>query len=374
MLFADLAGSTALGGQLDPEEVRELQGELFRVLHTEVERFGGTTQKFIGHAILAVFGIPQTHEDDPERAIRAALAAHEEFTAFADRVRANYCAEVGLRIGVNTGEVVAGRAAAARGELMVSGDAVNIAARLQQNAKPGEVLVGVRTHAATKRTVSYGPRRDIGVKGKKTHVRADLPSRSRSSPTPPPADLACPFIGRHQEIAVLQAVAARVERENVPQLVTLFGQAGVGKSRLLTELLCGSRTPGSCAGGACRTGRAHVLVARGGRQDRCGDPRHGPRLHRAGEAPDAVVSVVEEGYSDVFEAIAWTMGFSVPGSAIITADPSASGPWRTHGSVTARHWVAGNSPCSSSRTCTGRRRLCSNCSSRSRTRSQQRVS
>ena len=118
-----------------------------RCSHTEVERFGGTTEKFVGDAILAVFGIPQTHEDDPERAVRAALAAHERFAAFADRVRDEYGAEVGLRIGVNTGEVVASREAAARGELMVSGDAVNVAARLQQGAKPGNVLVGERTHA-----------------------------------------------------------------------------------------------------------------------------------------------------------------------------------------------------------------------------------
>jgi class 3 adenylate cyclase len=90
VLFADLAGSTALGRKLDPEEVRDLQGDLFELLHSEVERFGGTTEKFVGDAILAVFGIPQTHEDDPERAVRAALAAHDQFAAFADRVRAEY--------------------------------------------------------------------------------------------------------------------------------------------------------------------------------------------------------------------------------------------------------------------------------------------
>ena len=125
VLFADLAGSTALGELLDPEDVRELQGELFELINTEVERFGGTTEKFAGDAVLAVFGIPQAHEDDPERAVRAALAVRDSFDTFTARVQGRHGADVGLRIGVNTGEVVAGREAASRGELMVSGDAVN---------------------------------------------------------------------------------------------------------------------------------------------------------------------------------------------------------------------------------------------------------
>ena len=198
VLFADLAGFTALGEQLDPEDVRDLQGELYEVLNTEVERFGGTTEKFAGDAILAVFGIPQTHEDDPERAVRAALAAHDRFTAFADRVRTGYRAEVGLRIGVNTGEVVAGREAAAGGELMVSGDAVNVAARLQQSAKPGEVLVGERTFAATNRAVSYGPRRDIDVKGKQAHVPCWAALSAQVEPALRTAGLTAPFIGRRR--------------------------------------------------------------------------------------------------------------------------------------------------------------------------------
>jgi class 3 adenylate cyclase len=203
VLFADLAGSTALGEQLDPEDVRDLQGELFGLLHAEVGRFGGMTEKFVGDAILAVFGIPQTHEDDPERAVRAALAAHERFTVFADRVRAQHRAEVGLRIGVNTGEVVASREAAAWGQLMVSGDAVNVAARLQQLAEPGEVLVGERTHAATSRAVSYGPRREIDAKGKQAEVAAWIALTVIGEPAVRPAALSAPFIGRGEELAVL---------------------------------------------------------------------------------------------------------------------------------------------------------------------------
>ena len=115
VLFADLAGSTALGERLDPEDVRAVQGELFSLVNDEVDRFGGITEKFVGDAVLAVFGVPRSHEDDPERAMRAALAIADAFEPFAARIRELYSAEVGLRIGVNTGDVVAGREAVGTG-------------------------------------------------------------------------------------------------------------------------------------------------------------------------------------------------------------------------------------------------------------------
>jgi class 3 adenylate cyclase/tetratricopeptide (TPR) repeat protein len=240
VLFADLAGSTALGERLDPEDVRELQGELFDLINTEVERYGGTTEKFAGDAVLAVFGIPQAHEDDAERAVRTALAVRDAFGAFTEHVQARHGAEVGLRIGINTGEVVSGREAAARGELMVSGDAVNVAARLQQHAQPGEALVGQRTHAATSRVVSYRRRDPIEAKGKSDPVRAWIAVEATAEQEPAPrglAGLTAPLVGRDEELAILTAVAGRVDRERTPQLVTLFGPAGVGKSRLLEELV-----------------------------------------------------------------------------------------------------------------------------------------
>jgi class 3 adenylate cyclase len=246
VLFADLAGSTALGERLDPEDVRELQGELFDLINAEVERYGGTTEKFAGDAVLAVFGIPQAHEDDPERAVRAALAAHERFVSFTERVHGRHGAEVGLRIGVNTGEVVSGREAAARGEMMVSGDAVNVAARLQQHASPGEVLVGQRTQAATSRTIAYREHEALDAKGKSEPVACWVAVSAAHEQAPPPrgvAGLSAPLVGRNEELAVLTAVAARVERERAPQLVTLFGPAGVGKSRLVSELV--ERLPGA---------------------------------------------------------------------------------------------------------------------------------
>jgi class 3 adenylate cyclase len=322
VLFADLAGSTALGAQLDPEDVRELQGQLFAVLHTEVERFGGTTEKFVGDAILAVFGIPQTHEDDPERAVRAALAAHDRFEAFAARVRDDYGAEVGLRIGVNTGEVVASREAAARGELMVSGDAVNVAARLQQGASPGDVLVGERTYAATSRVVTFGERTEIGAKGKGEPIQAWVAISAPFEATDRSAGLTAPFIGREQEIAVLDAVSARVAREHVPQLVTLFGAAGVGKSRLLTEVL--DRLDGArVLRGRCLPygeGITYWPLAEAAKYE-AGILDTDPVDAALEKLRSAVAAVVETSDADVLEVIAWTIGLAVPGSDIITAGP-----------------------------------------------------
>ncbi|MFL6041975.1 MAG: ATP-binding protein [Gaiellales bacterium] len=238
LLFADLAGSTALGGRLDPEDVRAVQQELYGLVAERVEAFGGVTEKFAGDAVLVVFGIPQAHEDDATRATLAALAVRDAFGEFAAGVRARHGGDVGVRIGVNTGEVVSGREAASRGELMVSGDAVNVAARLQQAAVPGEVLVGERTEAAARRTVEFGEPRTVAAKGKDGGLVALPALRPIGDPVERGIPgLHSPMIGRDDELALLSTLARRVRRERVPQLVTLFGAAGVGKSRLLREFV-----------------------------------------------------------------------------------------------------------------------------------------
>jgi len=330
VLFADLAGSTALGERLDPEDVRELQGELFELINAEVERFGGTTEKFAGDAVLAVFGIPQAHEDDPERAVRAALAVRESFVSFTDRVQGRHGADVGLRIGVNTGEVVAGREAAARGELMVSGDAVNVAARLQQHAEPGEVLVGQRTQAATSRTVTYREHEALEAKGKSAPVAAWVAVAAIGEQEPAPrgiAGLSAPLVGRNDELAILSAVAARVERERAPQLVTLFGPAGVGKSRLLGELV--ERLPdarlvkGRClpyGEGITFWPLAEAAKAHAGILDT--DPAE-VALSKLRAAIDSVVP--EDQAERVLEAATWTIGFALPGVSAAGGDPHEVG-------------------------------------------------
>jgi class 3 adenylate cyclase/tetratricopeptide (TPR) repeat protein len=315
MLFADLAGSTAFGESVDPEDVRALQAEMFALVNDEVERFGGVTEKFVGDAVVAVFGIPTLHEDDPERAVRAALAVRDAFTSFAGRVRARYGAEVGVRIGVNTGEVVSGRDAAARGELMVSGDAVNVAARLQVRAAPGEVLVGERTYAATRRVVDYADRGAAAAKGKSAPLAA-WEARAPVAETRPRGlgGLRAPLIGREDELALLLTLANRVERERAPQLVTLYGNAGVGKSRLLEELV--ERLPdarlvtGRCTAygeGVGYMPLADVAKSLASILDSDSSDVALAKLRRAIEDV-----LPPEQASPVLEAAAWTVGLQLP--------------------------------------------------------------
>jgi class 3 adenylate cyclase len=250
ILFADLAGSTALGEQLDPEDVRDVQGRLFDVVDAEVTRFGGVSEKFAGDAVMAVFGIPQAHEDDAERAVLAALAIQRRFPDLAERVRTLHGSEVALRIGVNTGEVVTGRDSAARGEMMVSGDAVNVAARLQQHAEPGAVLVGERTMSASRGAIGYGTPTELQAKGKSAPLPAWPAQRALDRPRRRGIEgLRAPMVGRDQELALLITLAGRVAEERAPQVVTLLGVAGVGKTRLLDELAV--RVPARVLRGRC---------------------------------------------------------------------------------------------------------------------------
>ncbi len=326
VLFSDLAGSTALVEQIDPEDVRRVQADLFDLLNAEVVRFGGTTEKFVGDAVLAVFGIPLAHEDDPERAVRAALAAHERFPAFAALIEGRYGMSVGLRTGINTGNVVSSRETAARGELIVSGDAVNVAARLQQNARPGEILVGDRTHAATSRAVLYGPRRNVEAKGKSTPVSAWEARAVAAVPAARGSERSAPLIGRQEELMLLEVVAARSEREHVPQLVTLFGPAGVGKSRLVGEFL--ARFPKArVLQGRCLPygeGITYWPLAEAAKSD-AGILDNDPVDVALGKLRVAVHAVVEQGGPDAFDAIAWTIGFGDAGSPLSSMDSQAVG-------------------------------------------------
>ena len=315
MLFADLAGSTALGERLDPEDVRTVQGELFELVNTEVEHYGGITEKFIGDAILAVFGVPHVHEDDAERAVRAALRIREAFAAFAARVADAHEAEVGLRIGVNTGDVIASREGAARGEMIVTGDAVNVAARLQQLAEPGEVLVGERTRQATHRMISYRERSALQAKGKALPLEAWQAIEAVAPLGTRGFGRGAPLIGRDDELALLRLAAARVERERSPQLVTVFGQAGVGKSRLVSEFVDGLEAArvlvGRCVpygDGITYLPLAEIGGALAGIRD---DEPAEVALEKL--RASAAETVPAEHVDRVVAALTWTMGLSLPG-------------------------------------------------------------
>jgi len=326
VLFADLAGSTALGERLDPEDVRQIQGELFEFMNAEVVLHGGMTEKFVGDAALAIFGVPVAHEDDPERAVRAALAIRDAFPAFAARVAEAHGLDVGLRVGVNTGEVVAGREAAARGEHVVSGDAVNVAARLQQHAEVGEVLVGARTKAASQLGIRYHGPRALRAKGKEAELEAWTAMSALDHPTRRGVEgLSAPMIGRDEELAILTALAQRVQSDRAPQLVTLFGQAGVGKSRLLAEFvgrLNGVRVlEGRCLSygdGITYWPLAEVAKSHAGILETDSATVATEKLHASIEA-----LLPGDAASQVIEATAWTIGLSLPGHEAGAFDSSA---------------------------------------------------
>jgi class 3 adenylate cyclase/tetratricopeptide (TPR) repeat protein len=229
VLFADLVGFTSRAEQMDPEDVRAVLEPYHARLRTELERRGGTVEKFIGDAVMALFGAPTAHEDDPERAVRAALAIRDWIREEGD---------LQVRIAVTTGEaLVALGARPSEGEGMASGDVVNTAARLQSAAPVNGVLVDETTRRATERAIEYRPIDPVEAKGKAEPVPAweALDARSRFGVDVIMATSA-PLIGRERELDTLVNALARVRDESSPQLVTLVGVPGIGKSRLVHEL------------------------------------------------------------------------------------------------------------------------------------------
>jgi class 3 adenylate cyclase/tetratricopeptide (TPR) repeat protein len=219
VLFCDLTGSTALGETLDPERLRALLARYFEGMKAIVERHGGTVEKFIGDAVMAVFGVPALHEDDALRAVRAAVEMRDALP------------ELGLqgRIGVMTGEVVTGTE-----ERLATGDAVNVAARLEQTAKPGEVLIGQPTLALVREATDVEPVEPLELKGKTEPVPAYRLLRVRDAPE---RRHRARFVGRARELAMVRETWVRVVSERRCALVTVIGDAGVGKSRLAAEVL-----------------------------------------------------------------------------------------------------------------------------------------
>jgi class 3 adenylate cyclase/tetratricopeptide (TPR) repeat protein len=224
VLFVDLVASTELVSGADPEVVRRRVTTFFDAVAQCIESHGGTVEKFAGDAVMAAFGIPRSHEDDAERAVRAALAIVE-------RVH-----ELGLqaRIGVEAGEVVVDEA----DSTFATGEAVNVAARLQQAARPGEILIGEsarRLTAGAFETASAGP---LELRGFRDPIAAFRPVAALDG-SRPPRHLEAPFIGRDAELELLENTFARTVRDNRPHVFTVYGEPGVGKSRLLREFLAG---------------------------------------------------------------------------------------------------------------------------------------
>ncbi len=235
VLFADLVGFTGRAEKLDPEDVRRMLAPYHGRVKTELERFGGTVEKFIGDAVVALFGAPLAHEDDPERAVRGALAARD---ALADLNAADPTLGLHVRIGVTTGEaMIALSARPNEGEGMATGDVVNTASRLQSAAPVDGILVDETTYRATSTVIEYREAEAVHAKGKsepvpvwevaalRTRLGVDIAFRGGAE-----------LVGRAEELRLLRDAVSRSERERSPQLVTLVGAPGIGKSRLLFEL------------------------------------------------------------------------------------------------------------------------------------------
>jgi class 3 adenylate cyclase len=232
VVFVDLVGFTSRSEQLDPEDVRAILTPYHGTVRDELESFGGVVEKFVGDAVMAVFGAPTAHGDDPERAVRAALAVRDAVATLNEEQPE---LELRIRGAVNTGEaVVTLSARPALGEAMVAGDVVNTASRLQQHAPVGEIVVGEETYRATQGAIEYEPAEAVTAKGKSAPIeawRAVAPAsaageRGLSS---------TPFVGRDREVGLLAATWERVELERRPHLITVLGPPGVGKSRLTAE-------------------------------------------------------------------------------------------------------------------------------------------
>jgi class 3 adenylate cyclase/tetratricopeptide (TPR) repeat protein len=249
VIFADVVGSTALGERVDPETLRWAMQRWFGRMREAVERHGGTVENYVGDAVMAVFGIPVAHEDDALRAVRAAAEMRDEVVVLRSELRREREVDLAVRIGVNTGEAVTG-ASAATGSF-TAGDTVNVAARLEQSASPGEVLVGSATWRLVRHAVDAEPVAPLSVKGKSAAleayrllgVRAATPPRAQRSRTP--------MVGRQRELGSLLDAFHQAVADRNCQLVTVLGAAGVGKSRLVAEFLETIGGAATVAAGRC---------------------------------------------------------------------------------------------------------------------------
>ena len=250
VVFIDLAGSTALGERLDPETLRGVMSRYFATAQSAMERHGGTVEKFIGDAVMAVFGVPVVREDDAARAVRAVDELRDALERLNEELDREHGIRITTRAGVNTGEVVVGGADSATDQRLATGDAVNVAARLEQAATPGEVLLGSNTYGIVGEAVVAEAVETIDAKGKSERlaawrlisVRPDVPAFTRPIRTP--------FFGRSDELAVLGEAFDKAVEARSCELATIIGTPGIGKSRLVRELI-----------GSLET-RARVLVGR----------------------------------------------------------------------------------------------------------------
>lgn len=332
VLFADLVGSTALAGGRDPERVARILERYAATMREALEAWGGTVEKYIGDAVVAAFGVPAVREDDASRALHAALEMLERLETLNEELEREHGVRLALRIGVNTGAVLAATAGRLD-QRFLAGDVVNIAARLEQAAEPGSILVADRTADATARSFRFDAPRPLEVKGASVPVSA-----RRLIGTSPdgalPGSLQAPLLGRDRELRALQDLLDDAIKTGRPSLGLIFGPAGIGKSRLMREFLqqAESRVPA-------------LRVLRG----RCPSTGHGITYWALGEivrqacgislddSPEATRGKLEQTVAwlfteagqeardadDVTFALATTAGISVPDNPLSRIRPIA---------------------------------------------------
>jgi class 3 adenylate cyclase/tetratricopeptide (TPR) repeat protein len=249
ILFCDVVGSTELGDKTDPETTRRVMTRYAREMGEIVRRHGGTVERFRGDEVMAVFGVPTVHEDDALRAVRAGKEMQRRLASLNDELSAQWGMRLQCRIGINTGEVVAGDPAS--GESFVTGDAVNVAKRLEQAAQPGEILIGTATYPLVKDAVKFGPRYRFSVKGKREQVEPFRLDDVDATAAGYARRVDAPFVGRDRELAELQSEVEQAFAERRCRLVLVLGPAGIGKTRLVREVAAAIGGHATVALGRC---------------------------------------------------------------------------------------------------------------------------
>src|SRR5438093_11343552 len=230
VLFCDVADSTPLGERLDPEVLQRVMSRYHEEMKTVLERHGGTVEKFIGDAVMAVFGIPTAHDDDALRAVRAALEMRTTLTELNEELARDFDVELAVRNGVNTGEVVAGDPSS--GQAFATGHAIVIAERLEKAARGGEILLGDATRRLVENAALVEPVEPLEVKGKRDAVEAWRLTGVLEGAQPFARRLDVPMVGREEELAQLRREFDEAVRERACRLVTVVGSAGIGNARL----------------------------------------------------------------------------------------------------------------------------------------------
>ena len=249
ILFIDAVSSTALGEEMDPESLRVVMTRYFDVMQEAIDSHGGAVEKFIGDAVMAVFGVPVVHEDDALRACRAAVDIRRQLTEIEPEMRAERGVAIEWRMGINTGPVVAGDMAF--GQRIVTGDAVNVASRLEAAAAAGEILIGGETHSLVRYAVSAEPVAPLSLKGKSRPVAAWRLLAVKDVPRPRSRPQDAPLVGREGPMQLLEGAFRGAVEGRVCHLFTVLGDAGVGKSRLIDEFVAGLGDQAAVATGRC---------------------------------------------------------------------------------------------------------------------------